>query len=100
MENKNISSLLKEIKLTDNKKMDSLSKDISEESRKDAVELVKILHSGKEEEAQKAIEMFNGKEFESRPLTVNEARPREEGNRSRGGFNRSNRGFGGQRNSW
>lgn len=52
-----------------------------------------------EEEAQKAIEMFNGKEFESRPLTVNEARPREEGNRSRGGFNRSNRGFGGQRNS-
>ncbi|HQJ46253.1 MAG TPA: hypothetical protein PK195_06400, partial [Ignavibacteriaceae bacterium] len=54
MENKNISSLLKEIKLTDNKKMDSLSKDISEESRKDAVELVKILHSGKEEEAQKA----------------------------------------------
>ena len=54
MENKNISSLLKEIKLTDNKKMDSLSKDISEESRKDAVELVKILHSDKEEESQKA----------------------------------------------
>ena len=57
-----------------------------------------------EEEAQKAIEMFNGKELESRPITVNEARPREEGaNRfNRGGFGgRSNRGgFGGQRNNW
>lgn len=28
-----------------------------------------------EEEAQKAIEMFDGKEFEGRALTVNEARP-------------------------
>ena len=28
-----------------------------------------------EEDAQKAIEMFNGKEFEGRNLTVNEARP-------------------------
>jgi len=28
--------------------------------------------------AQTAIEMFNGKEFEGRNLTVNEARPREE----------------------
>ncbi|MDT3697565.1 MAG: hypothetical protein ROY99_14370 [Ignavibacterium sp.] len=54
MENKNISSILKEIKLQDNKKIDTLSKVISEESRKDAVELVKILHSDKEEEAQKA----------------------------------------------
>ncbi|HPD19892.1 MAG TPA: RNA-binding protein [Candidatus Pacearchaeota archaeon] len=31
-----------------------------------------------DEEAQTAIEMFNGKEFEGRNLTVNEARPREE----------------------
>ncbi|PJE59077.1 MAG: RNA-binding protein, partial [Candidatus Portnoybacteria bacterium CG10_big_fil_rev_8_21_14_0_10_43_39] len=31
-----------------------------------------------EEEAQKAIEMWNGKEFEGRNLTVNEARPMEE----------------------
>ncbi len=31
-----------------------------------------------EEEAQKAIEMFNGKEFDGRALTVNEARPMEE----------------------
>lgn len=28
-----------------------------------------------DEDAQKAIEMFNGKEFEGRTLTVNEARP-------------------------
>ena len=28
-----------------------------------------------DEEAQKAIEMFNGQEFEGRKLTVNEARP-------------------------
>lgn len=31
-----------------------------------------------EEEAQKAIEMWNGKELDGRSLTVNEARPREE----------------------
>ncbi len=59
-----------------------------------------------DEEAQKAIEMFNGKELDARPLTVNEARPKEEGagrfNRGGGfGNNRPNRGgFGGQRNNW
>jgi len=43
-----------------------------------------------DEEAQKAIEMFNGKELDGRTITVNEARPlqprppRREG----GGFNR------------
>jgi RNA recognition motif-containing protein len=31
-----------------------------------------------EDEAQKAIEMLNGKEFEGRALKVNEARPMEE----------------------
>lgn len=31
-----------------------------------------------EEEAKKAIEMFNGKEFQGRNMVVNEARPREE----------------------
>jgi len=31
-----------------------------------------------DEEAQKAIEMWNGKEFEGRSLTVNEARPMKE----------------------
>lgn len=33
------------------------------------------------EDAQRAIDMFNGKEFEGRTITVNEARPLE--NRSR-----------------
>ncbi len=31
-----------------------------------------------DEDAQKAIEMWNGKELDERTLTVNEARPREE----------------------
>lgn len=39
-------------------------------------------------EAQAAIDMFNGKEIEGRPLTVNEARPKED---------RPRRDFGGQR---
>ncbi|OHA49203.1 MAG: RNA-binding protein [Candidatus Terrybacteria bacterium RIFCSPLOWO2_01_FULL_58_14] len=30
-----------------------------------------------DEEAQKAIQMFNGKELDGRTITVNEARPRE-----------------------
>lgn len=33
---------------------------------------------GTPEEATKAVEMFNGKDFQGRPLTVNIARPREE----------------------
>lgn len=44
-----------------------------------------------DEEAQKAIEMFNGKEFEGRTITVNEARPMEARPPRTGGFNR-NRG--------
>jgi cold-inducible RNA-binding protein len=31
-----------------------------------------------EEEAKKAVEMFNGKDFQGRSIVVNEARPREE----------------------
>lgn len=31
-----------------------------------------------DEETKKAIEMFNGKDVEGRPLVVNEARPRED----------------------
>lgn len=31
-----------------------------------------------DEEMKKAIEMFNGKDVEGRPLVVNEARPRED----------------------
>jgi len=58
-----------------------------------------------EEEAQSAIEMFHGKEFEGRNLVVNEARPQEDRPRT-GGFNRggdrggdrgSRGGFGGGR---
>ena len=45
-----------------------------------------------EEEAQKAIEMFNGKELDGRSITVNEARPQEARPRG-GGFDR--RGGGG-----
>jgi len=39
-----------------------------------------------DEEAQKAIEMFNGKELDGRTITVNEARPMQA--RPAGGFNR------------
>jgi RNA recognition motif-containing protein len=44
-------------------------------------------------EAQKAIDALNGADFKGRPLTVNEAKPREE--RSGGGGGRS--GYGGGR---
>jgi len=53
-----------------------------------------------DEEAQTAIEMWNGKEFGGRTLTVNEARPLEP--RNNGGFRGGNgggfRGNGGNRN--
>lgn len=50
------------------------------------------------EEAQKAITMFNGKENNGRPLTVNIARPKEDRPQRSGGFG-GNRGggFGGNR---
>lgn len=37
------------------------------------------------EEANKAVEMFNGKDLQGRTLTVNVARPREERERPQGG---------------
>jgi RNA recognition motif-containing protein len=43
-----------------------------------------------EEEAAKAIDLFNGKDFGGRSLTVAEARPMEE--RPRRDFNRNERG--------
>jgi len=53
-----------------------------------------------EEEAQKAIEILNGKELDGRTLTVNEARPMTE-RPPRRDFNRGGRGFsGGNRDSW
>ena len=47
-----------------------------------------------DEEAQKAIEMFNGKDFEGRNITVNEARPMEDRPRRTGGG-----GYGGGQSS-
>jgi RNA recognition motif-containing protein len=43
-----------------------------------------FVEMGTQEETNKAIEMFNGKDFGGRALTVNEARPRED--RPRGDF--------------
>lgn len=55
---------------------------------------------GSQADAAKAISMFNGKEVDGRPLTVNTAKPREErpGGRSSYGSNRGgNRGGGSNR---
>ena len=58
------------------------------------------------EEGESAISQFNGKEFNGRNLTVNEARPREDrgGNRGggggRGGYGGGNRGGGGGRGGY
>jgi len=48
-----------------------------------------------DEEAQKAIQMFNGKELDGRNITVNEARPMEPRSQGGGGFDRGGRGGGG-----
>jgi len=53
-----------------------------------------------EEEAKKAIEMFNGKEIDGKNVTVNEARPLESRPLRRSGFGRGDRGFGGRRDRW
>ncbi|HLN19433.1 MAG TPA: RNA-binding protein [Patescibacteria group bacterium] len=53
-----------------------------------------------DEEAKKAVEMFNGQEFEGRTLTVNEARPMGDRPRRSGGFNRGNGFGGGQRDRY
>ncbi|MDP2910142.1 MAG: RNA-binding protein [bacterium] len=49
-----------------------------------------------EEDAQKAIEMFNGKEFEGRNITVNEARPLE----PRPKRNFGDRSYGNEKREW
>jgi len=49
-----------------------------------------FVQMGTQEEANKAITDFNGKELDGRALTVNEARPREE--RPRGDFGGGGRG--------
>ncbi len=65
-----------------------------------------------EEEAQKAIDMWNGKDFGGRSLTVNEARPMEErprtggnsggfrGGNDRGGYGGGSRGGNGGGGRW
>ncbi len=45
-----------------------------------------------DEDATKAIDMWNGQELDGRTLTVNEARPREERPRTSGGFRGGDRG--------
>ncbi len=52
-----------------------------------------------EDEAKKAIEMWNGKDLDGRTITVNEARPMEPRAPREGGFRRDS-GGGGQRNRW
>jgi RNA recognition motif-containing protein len=55
---------------------------------------------GSEEEAQSAISKFNGQTVEGRPLTVNEARPREQrppGGGGRGYGGGGGGGYGGRR---
>jgi cold-inducible RNA-binding protein len=64
-----------------------------------------FVEMGSEDEAQKAIEMFNGKEFDGRALTVNEARPMEDRPKRTGGFGGGGRGgdrggFGGRRDRY
>ena len=59
-----------------------------------------FVEMGTDAEAQAAIAALNGKEINGRALTVNEARPREEGGGSRGGSRgggRSDYGGGGSR---
>lgn len=48
-------------------------------------------------EAANAISMFHGKAYEGRPITVNEAKPREERPAGGGGFGGGGRGPGGGR---
>ena len=60
-----------------------------------------FIEMGSQEDATKAISMFHQKDFQGRPLTVNEARPREErphsggGGGGGGGYRGGSRGNGG-----
>ena len=58
-----------------------------------------FVEMGSDDEAGKAVEMFHGKEFQGRALTVNIARPREDRPpRSGGGGYRGDRSDRGSRN--
>lgn len=54
-----------------------------------------FVEMGNDEEAQAAIRGLNGQEHDGRPLTVNEARPREDRGGGGGGGGRGGRGGGG-----
>ena len=54
-----------------------------------------FVEMGTQEEATKAIEMFNGKDLGGRAMTVNEARPREERSGGGGGGGGGRRDYGG-----
>jgi RNA recognition motif-containing protein len=60
-----------------------------------------FVEMGSDAEAQAAIQGLNEKEYDGRPLTVNEARPREDrrggGSQGGGGYGGSRRGGGGGR---
>jgi RNA recognition motif-containing protein len=62
-----------------------------------------FVEMGSDQEAQAAISALNGKEVEGRALTVNEARPREEGGGGRGkggGYGGGGYGGGGGRGGY
>src|SRR5436309_13848995 len=54
-----------------------------------------FVQMGTDEEAQAAIAALNGQEHDGRPLTVNEAKPREDRPRGGGGGGGGGRSFGG-----
>ncbi len=64
-----------------------------------------FVEMGSDQEANTAIEALNGKDYSGRPLTVNEAKPREDrgprggggGGGGRGGFGGGGNGGGGNR---
>lgn len=58
-----------------------------------------FVEMGTDQEAQAAITALNGKEFGGRPLTVNEAKPREERSRG-GGGGYGGGGYGGGGRNW
>jgi RNA recognition motif-containing protein len=55
-----------------------------------------FVEMGTDEEAQAAIQGLNGKDMAGRPLTVNEARPREDRRGGGGGGRRGGHGGGGR----
>jgi RNA recognition motif-containing protein len=59
-----------------------------------------FVEMGTEEEAQKAIQQFNGFDFQGRNLNVNEARERTPGGPRGGGYGGSRGGYGGDRGGY